>query len=85
MPAPARASVFRTCLGCTSAGDTFEAAIDNAAEAVAGHFALMRADGDVVPLPRNIEELRHDPDFIADSHDAVVAFVMPHAEGVAAE
>jgi predicted RNase H-like HicB family nuclease len=35
--------------GCISAGDTFEEAVANAAEALAGHFALMKADGDAVP------------------------------------
>jgi predicted RNase H-like HicB family nuclease len=63
--------------GCISAGDSFEEAIDNAAEALAGHLALMRADGDPIPPPRSIEQLRDDPEFAAESADAVVAFVRP--------
>jgi len=40
---------FADVPGCISAGDTFEAAVASASEALAGHLALMRADGD--PLP----------------------------------
>jgi predicted RNase H-like HicB family nuclease len=71
--------------GCISAGDTFEQAIDNAAEALGGHLALLRADGDPIPQPRSIEQLRDDPEFVADAADAVVAFVRPQAERAAAE
>lgn len=46
--------------GCVSAGDTFEQAIDNAAEALGGHLALLRVDGDPIPQPRSIEQLRTD-------------------------
>ena len=63
--------------GCTSAGDTFEEAIANASEALAGHFALMRADGDPIPRPRTFEELKRDPEFVQDSADAIVAAVTP--------
>jgi predicted RNase H-like HicB family nuclease len=63
--------------GCISAGDTFEDAIENAAEALAGHLALMRADRDVVPVPRSFEELRRDPLFVEDAADAIVTIVQP--------
>ena len=63
--------------GCISAGDTFEDAIENAAEALAGHFALMRADGDVIPAPRSFEELRRDPSFAEDASDGIVTIVQP--------
>jgi predicted RNase H-like HicB family nuclease len=71
--------------GCISAGDTFEEAVANAAEALAGHFALMKADGDTVPQPRSYEQLRHDPDFVEDSADAIVTMVSPKAEMAAAQ
>src|SRR5438105_3957313 len=58
--------------GCISAGDTFEEAVANAAEALAGHFALMRADGDAIPVPRSYEELKRDRDFLQDAADAIV-------------
>jgi predicted RNase H-like HicB family nuclease len=65
--------------GCISAGDTFEEAIANASEALAGHLSLMQADGEVIATPRTFEELRCDPDFVDDSRDAVVTMVSPQA------
>ncbi len=61
--------------GCISAGDTFEEAVANAAEALAGHLALMRADGDVIPAPRSFEELKRDRGFADDAADAIVTVV----------
>jgi predicted RNase H-like HicB family nuclease len=63
--------------GCISAGDTFEEAVANAAEALFGHLALMRADGDAIPVPRSFEELRQDPEFSDDATDAIVTMVEP--------
>jgi len=56
--------------GCVSAGDTFEEAVCNAAEALTGHLALMRADGDEIPAPRSFDELRRDREFAHDAADA---------------
>ena len=61
--------------GCISAGDTFEEAVANAGEALAGHFALMRADGDAIPAPRTFEELKRDRAFVEDAADAIVTVV----------
>ncbi len=61
--------------GCISAGDTFEQAVANAAEALAGHLALMRTDGDVLPTPRSFEELKRDHAFVDDAADAIVTVV----------
>jgi predicted RNase H-like HicB family nuclease len=66
--------------GCISAGDTFEEAIANASQALAGHLAIMAADGDPIPHARNLEELKLDAEFVDDSVDAVVAFVVPQAD-----
>lgn len=63
--------------GCISAGDTFEEAVANAGEALAGHFAAMRADGEAIPAPRSFEEIKRDPAFIEDSADAIVTMVAP--------
>jgi predicted RNase H-like HicB family nuclease len=63
--------------GCISAGDTFEEALENAAEALAGHLSVMKADADGIPRPRSLEELRNDPEFLDDAADAVVSFVAP--------
>jgi predicted RNase H-like HicB family nuclease len=70
--------------GCISAGDTFEAAIENAAEALAGHFTAMRADGDTIPPPRSFEELQRDPEFREESAGAIVTVVTPQ-QAMAAE
>jgi predicted RNase H-like HicB family nuclease len=66
--------------GCISAGDTFEEAIDNASQALAGHLAVMEAEGDPVPHARSLEELKQDAEFVDDSNDAVVAFVVPQGD-----
>ena len=71
--------------GCISAGDTFEEAVANAAEALAGHFALMRNDGEAIPTPRSFEQLKRDPDFAEDSAGAIVTMVTPRATMAAAE
>src|ERR1700739_4144596 len=71
--------------GCISAGDTFEEAVANAAEALAGHLALIEADGESVPAPRSFEELRRDPDFAQDSVGAIVTMVRPRATMAAAK
>jgi predicted RNase H-like HicB family nuclease len=68
--------------GCISAGDTFEEAIDNAAVALAGHLAVLEADGDLIPNARSWEELKGDAEFIDDSADAVIAFVVPQVDQV---
>jgi predicted RNase H-like HicB family nuclease len=68
--------------GCISAGDTFEDAIDNASQALAGHLAVMQADGDLIPNARSLEQLKQDAEFVEDSTDAVIAFVVPQADQV---
>jgi len=71
--------------GCVSAGDTFEEAVANAAQALAGHFALMAADGEAIPLPRTFEQLKRDPNFSEESSGAIVTIVPPCATMAAAE
>jgi len=63
--------------GCISAGDTFEDAVANAGEALAGHFAAMRADGETIPTPRSFDELKRNPVFKEDAADAIVTMVTP--------
>jgi len=45
----------------------------------------MKADGDAVPQPRPYEQLRHNPDFVQDSADAIVTMVSPKTEMAAAQ
>ncbi|MEA2939939.1 MAG: hypothetical protein QOD09_468 [Bradyrhizobium sp.] len=68
--------------GCISAGDTFEEAIENASQALAGHLAIMAADGDPIPNARSLEELKRDAEFVDGSIDGVIAFVVPQSDQV---
>jgi len=43
--------------GCVSAGETLEDAILGAQEALAGHVAMMLADGEALPKPSPLEEV----------------------------
>ena len=58
--------------GCISAGDTLDEALANATEALAGHLALMRADGDKIPQPRSVEAIKADPDLADDLIGALI-------------
>ncbi len=71
--------------GCVSAGDTFEEALANAAEALAGHLALMAEDGDPIPAPRQFEAIKADRALADDLDGAVVVFVTPQPAVRAAE
>jgi predicted RNase H-like HicB family nuclease len=63
--------------GCISAGDTMEEALANAADALAGHLALMRADGDAMPRARTLGAIQADPEFADDLDGAIVKTVAP--------
>lgn len=61
--------------GCIAAGETIEAALKNAAEALAFHIEGVEADGDPVPAPRSPDEILSDPSFDEDREGAIVASV----------
>ena len=61
--------------GCVSAGDTFEYAVQAAREALSGHLAALRADGDPVPHPRTKADLPADPE--TDRDGAFVQHITP--------
>jgi hypothetical protein len=42
----------------------------------------MAADRDPVPHARSLEELKRDAQFVEDSAEAVIAFVVPQADQV---
>ncbi|MBF0373611.1 MAG: type II toxin-antitoxin system HicB family antitoxin [Alphaproteobacteria bacterium] len=48
--------------GCVSAATTPEEAMVMGAEALAGHIALMAADGDAIPEPTPLERVTWRPD-----------------------
>ncbi len=63
--------------GCISAGDTLDEALANAAEALSGHLALMRADGEAEPQARSLEAIGADPEYAEELSDALVRVVAP--------
>lgn len=65
--------------GCISAGDTMEEALANAAEALAGHLALMKADGDLIPRARSLSAIKADPAAAEDLNGAILKQVEPLA------
>ena len=54
--------VFPDFPGCVSAGSTLDEAVLGAHEALAGHVALMVADGDPLPEPTPLEAVAEDRD-----------------------
>jgi len=64
--------------GCTSAADSFEKVAAEAQEALSGHLAAMRADGDAVPAPSTYGALFEQPEFRSDLKDgAMPLYVVP--------
>ena len=47
--------------GCISAGRTLDGARAMAAEALAGHLAVLEELGEAVPVPSTLEALKEDP------------------------
>lgn len=61
--------------GCISAGETIDAAVQNAVEALAGHVRMLEADGDPVPAPRDFDAIMADPDLEEDRQGAMTTIV----------
>lgn len=61
--------------GCISAGDTIDAAVRNAVEALSGHIRMLEADGDPVPQPRDFEAIVNDPELIEDREGAMTTVI----------
>lgn len=66
--------------GCISGGPTEDDAIRRATEALNFHVSGMVEDGDVLPHPRTLAELKSDPVFVdslADGFLTIVPFELP--------
>ena len=50
--------------GCFSAGDTFDEALDNAKEAIAGHLEILAEDGLDIPLAGNADQYIGNENFV---------------------
>jgi len=71
--------------GCFSAGDTIDAAIENAPEAVALYAEALAKDGQSLPEPRSLVDLKNDPAHAADIRDHIVALISAPQPAEAAE
>jgi len=54
--------VFPDLPGCTAMGKTMDQALSNAAEALRDWAEVTEENGGKVPLPRNLEAVRRDPE-----------------------
>jgi predicted RNase H-like HicB family nuclease len=61
--------------GCVSGGRSLDETLARGQEALAFHVGGMIEDGDALPLPRTLEELKKDPVFAEDSEGAAVVAV----------
>jgi len=50
--------VFPDFPGCISAGDDYDDAVRMAHEALSGHVSAMQADGEPIPVPRTLKEIK---------------------------
>ena len=70
---------FPDVTGCVSGGASFEEAVLAAREALSGHLAALRADGDPVPAPRELPEILADPVARADAEGAYAQLIFPRS------
>ena len=49
--------------GCFSAGDTFEEALENVKQAIAGHLEILAEDGEDIPLASSIDRFMNAEDY----------------------
>lgn len=49
--------------GCFSAGDTFEEALENVKQAIAGHLEILAEDGEEIPLASSIDRFMNAEDY----------------------
>lgn len=62
--------------GCMGADDhSAEDAVRDAIEALAFHVEQMQADGEKIPKPRSLDELKRDRQFRGDAEDAMIVYV----------
>ncbi|KIU43983.1 MULTISPECIES: type II toxin-antitoxin system HicB family antitoxin [Bradyrhizobium] len=71
--------------GCTSAGDDIDEALRNAPEALELYAEGLKSDGQELPPPRTLTELRADPEVADDLKSYMVALVELPVRAHAAE
>lgn len=68
--------IFPDFPGCVSAGDSFEDAVRMGAEALAFHVAGMQEDGEPIPAPRSLEQIKAADDDWIEWDNALVTLVL---------
>lgn len=68
---------FPDVLGCVSAGRSMAEALRDAEEALSGHLALLRHDGDALPQARTLDAIVANLACADDLADTVVSGVQP--------
>jgi predicted RNase H-like HicB family nuclease len=63
--------------GCVAVGETFQDAVDSAAEALRFHVEGMLADGLTIPPPRELEAISADSEWGEDLRGAAVTCLIP--------
>lgn len=58
--------------GCVSGGHTLDDATRRGRETLRTHVASMIADGEPLPVPRTLDQLKKDPAFRAEAEDGMV-------------
>jgi predicted RNase H-like HicB family nuclease len=68
---------FPDAPGCFSAADTIDDLFANAAEAIALWTEAMGEDGQKIPAPRELSELKRDPEWAESFADAALVIAVP--------
>ncbi|GMO57107.1 MAG: type II toxin-antitoxin system HicB family antitoxin [Rickettsiales bacterium] len=67
--------VFPDFAGCVSVGKNFDEVYKNGIEALSLHIGEMEKDGDKIPTPRDIDEIKNAKEDWYDFENAVVMLV----------
>jgi predicted RNase H-like HicB family nuclease len=76
-PGSAYGVTFPDAPGCFSAADSIDELFANAAEAIALWTDAMNEDGRKIPTPRDLSELKRDPEWAESFADAALVIAVP--------
>ena len=71
--------------GCFSGGDNLDEALRNASEAIGLYANSLAEEGQPLPSPRSLSELRHEPEVAEDIKDHMIALIAAPVHADAAE
>jgi predicted RNase H-like HicB family nuclease len=58
--------------GCVSGGHTLDEAMRRGRATLRAHVESMIEDGEAIPVPRSLDQLKHDPAFRQDISDGMI-------------